>query len=120
MGADSPLREVVHIIAKLRPVEYPLLPQVEELSMRMAAVACVNVCGVKLVPLKHVEADQPFVLGGGRKFLTVRRLDRARTRNIQCEDFALILGAASAEKYQPPGQLRDHTEHPSPDTQIGH
>lgn len=102
MGADSPLSELVHIIAKLRTLEYPLLPQVEELSMRMAAVACVNVCGVKLVPLKHVEDDQPFVLGGGRKFLTVHRLDRVRTRNIQCEDFALILGAAPAEKYQPP------------------
>ena len=53
----------IHIIAKLPTMEYPLLPQVEELSMRMAAVAGVNVCAVELAPLENIEADQPFVLG---------------------------------------------------------
>lgn len=93
--------EVVHIIAKLCTTEYPLLPQVEELSMRMAAVACVNVCDVELPP-GDIEADQPLVRGEGRQFLPVRRVDRARTRHMHCEDFAQIPGAAPAEKYQNP------------------
>ena len=40
----------VHIIAKLPTVEYPRLPQVEELSMRLAEAAGVNVCEVALAP----------------------------------------------------------------------
>lgn len=92
----------MHIIAKLPTVEYPLLPQVEELSMRMAAVAGVNVCEVELAALENIEADQPFVLGQGRQFLAVRRFDRAGTRHIHCEDFAQILGVPPADKYQHP------------------
>lgn len=89
----------VHIIAKLPTVEYPLLPQVEELSMRLAAAAGVQVCDVVLAPLEHLEADQPFVLGQGRQFLAVRRFDRAGDRHIHCEDFAQILGVPPDEKY---------------------
>ena len=36
----------IHIIAKLPTVQFPLLPQVEELSMRMAGAAGVDVCDV--------------------------------------------------------------------------
>lgn len=89
----------VHIIAKLPTVEYPFLPQVEELSMRMAAVAGVNVCEAELAALENIEADQPFVIGQGRQFMAVRRFDRAGTRHIHCEDFAQILGVAPQEKY---------------------
>lgn len=92
----------VHIIAKLPTVEYPLLPQVEELSMRLAAVAGANVCDVVLAPLENMDADQPFVLGQGRQFLAVRRFDRAGGKHIHCEDFAQILGVAPEEKYSHP------------------
>lgn len=89
----------IHIIAKLPTVEYPLLPQVEELSMRLAEVAGVNVCKVELAPLENIEADQPYVLGDGKLFLSVHRFDRSETEHIHCEDFAQILGIAPGEKY---------------------
>lgn len=92
----------VHIIAKLPTVEYPLLPQVEELSMRLAAAAGVAVCDVELAPLENIDADQPFVLGEGRQFLAVRRFDRAGAKHIHSEDFAQILGVAPGEKYSHP------------------
>ncbi len=89
----------VHIIAKLPTVEYPRLPQVEELSMRLAEAAGVNVCEVALAPLEKIEADQPYVLGDGKLFLSVRRFDREGKKHIHCEDFAQILGVPPAEKY---------------------
>ena len=92
----------VHIIAKLPTVEYPLLPQTEELSMRMAAACGVDVCHVELAPLENIEADQPFVLGEGKQFLAVRRFDRTATQHIHCEDFAQILGIPPEEKYTHP------------------
>lgn len=92
----------IHIIAKLPTVEYPLLPQVEELSMRLAAAAGVTVCKVALGSLENIDADQPFVLGEGRQFLAVQRFDRSGPKHIHCEDFAQILGIAPAEKYNHP------------------
>lgn len=92
----------VHIIAKLPTVEYPLLPQVEELSMRLAVEAGVDVCEVELAPLESIDADQPFVLGEGRQFLVVRRFDRDGTRHIHAEDFAQILGVPPDQKYTHP------------------
>ncbi len=89
----------VHIIAKLPAVDYPLLPQVEELSMRLAAAAGVNVCQVTLAPLENIDSRQPFILGEGKSFLAVTRFDRTKTMHIHCEDFAQILGAAPDQKY---------------------
>lgn len=92
-----------HIIAKLPTVEFPLLPEVEELSMRLAAKAGVTVCEVALVPLELIHAEQPFVLGEGRMFLSVKRFDRTPTKHVHCEDFAQILGAPPDQKYTHPG-----------------
>ena len=92
----------VHIIAKLPTVDFPLLPQVEELSMRMAEQAGVDVCKVALAPLMSIEADQPYTLGEGTQFLAVRRFDRAGTKHIHCEDFAQILGVPPQLKYTHP------------------
>lgn len=92
----------VHIIAKLPTVERPLLPEVEELSMRLAAAAGVQVCDVQLVPLDNIHAQQPFILGDGRMFLSVKRFDRTATQHIHCEDFAQILGVPPEHKYTHP------------------
>ena len=63
-----------HIIAKLPTVEYPLLPEVEELSLRLAQAAGADVCAAWLAPLEEIVAEQPFVLGESRN------LDRKSTR----------------------------------------
>lgn len=52
-----------HIIAKLPTVEYALLPEVEELSLRLAHAAGVDVCSAWLAPMEQIFAEQPFVLG---------------------------------------------------------
>lgn len=92
----------VHIIAKLPTVDFPLLPQVEELSMRLAAAAGVTVCEVELAPLELIHAEQPFTLGEGREFLAVRRFDRDNAQHVHCEDFAQILGVPPELKYTHP------------------
>ncbi|RYF57021.1 MAG: type II toxin-antitoxin system HipA family toxin, partial [Comamonadaceae bacterium] len=89
----------VHIIAKLPTAEFALLPQVEELSIRLAAAAGVDVCKVELAPLKDIHAEQPFVLGQGQHFLSVQRFDRTADTHIHCEDFAQILGVPPDLKY---------------------
>lgn len=92
----------VHIIAKLPTVQFPLLPQVEELSMRMASEAGVTVCDVTLAPVSEIHADQPFVLGQETHFLAVRRFDRAGAQHIHCEDFAQVLNIPPELKYEHP------------------
>ena len=91
-----------HIIAKLPTVEYPLLPEVEELSLRLAQAAGADVCAAWLAPLEQIVADQPFVLGESRHFLAVRRFDRGPEGHIHCEDFAQILRIQPEEKYTHP------------------
>ena len=91
-----------HIIAKLPTVEYPLLPEVEELSMRMAQAAGVNVCKVQLQPLSAICAQQPYQLGNDRQFLAVERFDRTRSKHLHCEDFAQILNVPPEMKYNHP------------------
>lgn len=89
----------IHIIAKLPTVEFPLLPQVEELSTRLAAAAGVQVCELSLAPLEDIQVEQPFVLGEGKQFLAVRRFDRTPEAHVHCEDFAQILGVPPEQKY---------------------
>ncbi|EHL24862.1 HipA-like protein [Acidovorax sp. NO-1] len=92
----------VHIIAKLPTVQFPLLPQVEELSMRMAGAAGVDVCEVTLAPLSAIHADQPFVIGDESHFLAVKRFDRQGLQHIHCEDFAQVLNIPPTLKYEHP------------------
>jgi serine/threonine-protein kinase HipA len=89
----------VHIIAKLPTVDYPLLPEVEDLTMQLAKAAGVDVCSVRLADLSQIDTEQPFILGEGRKFLAVERFDRTPQEHIHCEDFAQILGVPPEEKY---------------------
>lgn len=93
----------VHIIAKLPAVEYPLLPEVEELSLRLARAAGVNTCDARLRPVTDIVAqDQPFTIDRNRSFLAVRRFDRGPQGHIHCEDFAQVLGLDPDHKYKDP------------------
>jgi serine/threonine-protein kinase HipA len=95
MGDDA-----VHIIAKLPTVQYPLLPEVEELSLRMARVCGVDVCEASLAPLASIAQDIPFVIGQEAQFLAVRRFDRVGQQHVHCEDFAQVLGENPWDKYR--------------------
>jgi len=93
----------MHIIAKLPAVEAPRLPEVEDLSLRLAAAAGVHTCRARLASLDEIDAEIPFVLSGARTFLAVERFDRADgARHIHCEDFAQILGIPPEQKYTHP------------------
>ena len=77
-------RSSVHIIAKLPANAYPLLPEVEELTLRLARAAGVHTCDAELRPMSDIVAqDQPFTLNPDHRFLAVRRFDRggASTRS---------------------------------------
>jgi serine/threonine-protein kinase HipA len=92
--------EGVHIIAKLPAGELPFLPEVEELSLRLAQAVGVNAAKARLAPVDHIIADNPFPLDAQRSFLAVERFDRVHGReHVHCEDFAQILGIAPEEKY---------------------
>lgn len=93
----------LHIIAKLPSVERPLLPEVEELSLRLAAAAGVRTCTARLSPLSEIDVEIPFVLGEARSFLAVERFDRRDgLAHLHCEDFAQILGIQPELKYSAP------------------
>jgi serine/threonine-protein kinase HipA len=94
----------IHIIAKLPAVEYPLMPEVEELSLRLADAAGVQVCSAKLAPLNAIDTDVPFTLGESRSFLAVERFDRQDGKaHVHCEDFGQILGVHPDMKYKHAG-----------------
>jgi serine/threonine-protein kinase HipA len=93
----------VHIIAKLPTAEYPLLPEVEELSLRLAHAAGVETCHAVLCPVTDIlPADQPYTVEGDRQFLAVHRFDRMQGAHIHCEDFAQVLDIDPDYKYQDP------------------
>jgi len=90
-----------HIIAKLPTAEYARLPEVEELSLRLAGAAGVTTCEASLRPVEAiVQEDQPYALAAGRQFLAVTRFDRSPQGHIHCEDFAQVLDVDPSEKYQ--------------------
>jgi serine/threonine-protein kinase HipA len=91
-----------HIIAKLPVVGTPQLPELEELSLRLAAQAGVNACHAILEPLEKLVAEHHYDLGdadGKTRFLAVQRFDRAAGGRIHCEDFAQVLDVPPEEKY---------------------
>ncbi|MBC7436309.1 MAG: type II toxin-antitoxin system HipA family toxin [Bdellovibrionales bacterium] len=92
-----------HIIAKLPTVEYALLPEVEELSLRLAAAVGVQTCKARLAPMASIDTEVPYALGESTTFLAVERFDREHGRqHVHCEDFAQILGIPPEMKYQHP------------------
>lgn len=97
--------QVRHVIAKLPVADYPHLPELEDLSLRMARAAGVSVVEAELAPLEMLVAEHHYDLGDvddQTKFLAVYRYDRdaeTPTRRIHCEDFAQILGVQPEDKY---------------------
>ncbi|MNR71260.1 Serine/threonine-protein kinase HipA [compost metagenome] len=91
-----------HIIAKLPVMSYPLLPEVEELSLRLARAAGVHTCEAYLEPLSKLAAQHNYELGdvyGTTNFLAVVRFDRTSEGRVHCEDFAQVLGVQPDDKY---------------------
>ncbi|WP_067272424.1 type II toxin-antitoxin system HipA family toxin [Mitsuaria sp. 7] len=91
-----------HIIAKLPVVGQPLLPEVEELSLRLARAAGVDTCEAVLEPLERLGLQHGYELGDATaqtNFLAVTRFDRSPAGRIHVEDFAQILGRAPEDKY---------------------
>ncbi len=96
--------EDTHIIAKLPVAGVPLLPEVEELSLRLARAAGVNVCDAYLEPLHKLAAQHRYELGDAQaqaNFLAVVRYDRKPGARVHCEDFAQIFGLMPEDKYSP-------------------
>ena len=91
-----------HIIAKLPVVGRPRLPELEHLSLQLAAAAGVNVCETSLQPLAKLAAEHGYELdetSGSSHFLAVVRFDRRPGGRIHCEDFAQVLSVMPEEKY---------------------
>jgi len=101
--ARTKLSESSHVIAKLPVVDYPLLPEIEHLSMQLAAMAGVNACVTELVPLERLMARHQYDLGdpdmATTKFLAVPRYDRQGKTRVHAEDFAQALGFMPFDKY---------------------
>jgi serine/threonine-protein kinase HipA len=97
--------QVRHVIAKLPVSNYPHLPELEDLSLRLARAAGVDSVEAELVPLSLLAAEHHYDLGdvdGQTKFLAVYRYDRdvaTPTGRVHCEDFAQILGVQPEDKY---------------------
>ncbi len=91
------------IIAKLPVTGQPMLPEVEDLSLRLARAAGVNACEAYLEPLEKLGAQHDYDLGNidaQTNFLAVVRYDRSPEGRIHCEDFAQVLGEMPEDKYR--------------------
>ena len=101
--ARTRLSESTHVIAKLPVVDYPLMPELEHLSMQLAALAGVNACTTELVPLDRLLAAHAYDLGDPdlavTHFLAVPRYDRDGGQRVHAEDFAQALGFMPHDKY---------------------
>lgn len=93
-----------HYIGKLPASDYAGLPEVEHLSLQLAAAADVKVCTAELMPLTAIADKLPFSLrDDARNFLLVHRFDRdadTPTGRIHMEDFGQVLQLAPDEKYK--------------------
>ncbi len=91
-----------HIIAKLPVVGQPLLPELEYVSLRLAAAAGVRVTEAHLEPLETLAVEHGYDLGetdNKTNFLAVTRYDRTPEGRVHCEDFAQVLGIPPEQKY---------------------
>lgn len=89
------------IIAKLPSVEYPRMPQMEDLCMRLAKLAGVDTCEFELADMRALAAGHRYDLGEEVQgsFLAVTRFDRGPAGRVHFEDFAQVLGVSPEKKY---------------------
>ncbi|RZJ10557.1 MAG: type II toxin-antitoxin system HipA family toxin, partial [Haliea sp.] len=89
------------IIAKLPSAEYPRMPQVEDLCMRLAGLAGVDICDIELAGMNTLGAGHRYDLGAEAQghFLAVTRFDRRGQGRVHFEDFAQVLGVSPENKY---------------------
>ncbi|MFD2454487.1 type II toxin-antitoxin system HipA family toxin [Ideonella paludis] len=105
LSEDDDRIAVRHVIAKLPVGERAHLPELEELSLRMAQAAGVSTVEAELMPLGNLAVEHGYDLGEvGEQtpFLAVYRYDRdaqTPTGRVHCEDFAQILGVQPEDKY---------------------
>lgn len=91
-----------HIIAKLPVVGQPRLPEVEDLTLRLARAAGVDTCEATLEPLERLGIPHGYDLGDSEastRFLAVTRFDRSPAGRIHVEDFAQIFSRMPEDKY---------------------
>jgi serine/threonine-protein kinase HipA len=92
-----------HIIAKLPVPGFPMMPAVEELSLRLAALCGVETCEARLAPMSSLQVKHGYVLANEPNFLAVKRFDRVTVRGvpkrIHAEDFAQVLSVQPSDKY---------------------
>jgi serine/threonine-protein kinase HipA len=89
------------VIAKLPVVGRPHMPQLEMLSLQLAAAAGAEVCHAELAPLSAIDAQHSYALPDEPDFLAVTRFDRDGARRIHFEDFAQVLAIDPMNKYGP-------------------
>lgn len=94
MGADG------DIIAKLPSERYPLLPEIEFASMKLAEAVGIDAAPCSLVPVSSVGGLDEKILRAGESVLAVERFDRRPGGGrIHIEDFAQIMGVHGDRKY---------------------
>ena len=90
------------IIAKLPLATLPLLPELEELSLRLAHAAGVEVCEASLEPMAKLAAGHRYELGDiapEANFLAATRFDRTAAHRVHVEDFSQVMGVPPGRKY---------------------
>ena len=88
------------VIGKLPTVDFPLLPEVEMLSIRLARLAGVETCECELVPMELLEDQGELPVATGAHFLAVSRFDRGANDRVHVEDFAQVFSVDPADKYR--------------------
>lgn len=88
------------MIVKLPSERYPLLPEIEFTSMKLAEAAGVEVASCSLVPVSSVLGLDENILKSGATVLSVERFDRkADGLRVHMEDFAQVMGIHPDRKY---------------------
>jgi serine/threonine-protein kinase HipA len=95
--------EDTDVIAKLPSATHGRMPELEELSLRLAQACGIPVVTARLEDLKKLDIDHHYDFGADvtetNHFLVVERFDRVAGGRVHCEDFAQILNIQPGEKY---------------------
>jgi serine/threonine-protein kinase HipA len=104
VGERAGLKTGPHFIGKLPVGRREALPEIEHLSMCLAAAAGVQTCIHELRPLAAIKDALPFtVRPEAENFLLVHRFDwdaPTPTGRLHMEDFAQATGTRASEKYK--------------------